>query len=60
MPKITQNTFAPCISLDTAANQAVFTPLQAGLNSDPKNTIYTHFITVTNTNHWQMVTQNNT
>ena len=40
-------------------NQAVFTPLQAGLNSDPKNTTYSHFMSVTNTNHWQLITQNN-
>ena len=38
-------------------NQAVFTPLQAGLNSDPKKTIHCHFMTVSNTNHWQMITQ---
>ena len=41
-------------------NQAVFTPLQAGLDSDPKNIIHSHFMTVTNTNHWQMITLNNT
>ena len=41
-------------------NQEVFTPLQAGLNSDPKNTIHSHFMTVTNTNHRQMITLNNT
>ena len=40
-------------------NQAVFTPLQAGLNYNPKNTIHSHFMTVTNTNPWQMITQYN-
>ena len=37
-----------------------FTALQAGLNSDKKKTIHCHFMIVTNTNHWQMIIQNNT
>ena len=60
---IPKNTLSPCIYVDTACkpvNQAAFTPLKAGLNFHPKNTIYSHFMTVTNINHWQMITQNNT
>ena len=61
MPKsISKNTFHHVFILIQPGNQAVFTPLQAGLNSDLKKYHSFFFMTVANTNHWQMIPQNNT
>ena len=46
MPKgVPQITFLRVFVLIQPGNQAVITPLNAGLNFDPKNTIYSHFMT---------------
>ena len=58
--RIPKNTVSPCIYLDTAWKPSSIYSITDCLNSDPKDTIHSHFMTVTNTNHWQMITQNNT